>query len=241
MDIAKIRKKAQENDRKGEGPSECHSDNGKTACPDQAPEKFTAQNYSESLSPQGPARQNEPSETLNDDLDRLFRMPENQIITANLTGFVASSESSLDKEIQLRQYLSFFLHKEEYALDIGQISEIIKVRETTNIPRAPDYVLGIISLRGVVVPVFDLRLRLNLDATATTKDSRIVVCRSEDLTVGLLVDSIYQVVKVNDQEIEEPPGHLTEFEREMLLGLGRYQGRMIILLKLDKLLDINLV
>lgn len=241
MDIAKIRKKAQEKNLKGNGSSDCRSDNRKTFSPDQTPEKLTGHNYSESISPQGSTRHIDSSESLNDDLDRLFRMPENQIIGATQAGFFERSESSLDKEIQLRQYLSFFLHKEEYALDIGQISEIIKVRETTNIPRAPDYVLGIISLRGVMVPVFDLRLRLNLDAAATTKDSRIVVCRSQGLTVGLLVDSIYQVVKVNEQEIEEPPGHLTECEREMLLGLCRYQGRMIILLKFDKLLDINLV
>jgi purine-binding chemotaxis protein CheW len=237
MDIAKIRKKALEKDQKGNESSACPPGNGNAVDPDQALEKSAAHHPSGGISKEDDVS----SKTVDEGLDRLFSMPENQMFAAHQTGLVERSESFFGLEAQLRQYLSFFLHKEEYALDIAQISEIIKVRETTTIPRSPDYVLGIISLRGVVVPVFDLRLRLNLEAAAITRDSRIVVCRSQDRTVGLVVDSIYQVVKVNGQEIEEPPRHLTEFERDMLLGLGRYQGRMIILLKLDKLVEVDFV
>ncbi|TNF51921.1 MAG: purine-binding chemotaxis protein CheW, partial [Deltaproteobacteria bacterium] len=136
------------------------------------------------------------------------------------------------------QYLAFNLDDEEYALDIKQISEIIKVREFTDIPRAPGFILGIISLRGVVVPVFDLRCRLNLGVSEIMSTTRIVVCQHEDVSVGLLVDSINQVVNLNDDEVEPPPGVLSGLDREMVSGLGRYQGRMIILLNIESVLDV---
>ena len=148
-------------------------------------------------------------------------------------------ESPVDAREQVsRQYLAFNLGDEEYALDIKQISEIIKVREFTDIPRSPGFILGIISLRGVVVPVFDLLARLNLGVSEFIPTTRIVVCQHEDVSVGLLVDSINQVVNLIDDEVEPPPGVLSGLDREMVSGLGRYQGRMIILLNIKSVLDV---
>ena len=148
-------------------------------------------------------------------------------------------ESPADaREQASRQYLAFHLGDEEYALDIRRISEIIKVREFTDIPRAPGFILGIISLRGVVVPVFDLRCRLNLGVSELMPTTRIVVCQHEDVSVGLLVDSINQVFNLIDDEVEPPPGVLSGLDREMVSGLGRYQGRMIILLNIESVLDV---
>jgi purine-binding chemotaxis protein CheW len=148
-------------------------------------------------------------------------------------------ESPVDaREQASRQYLAFNLGDEEYALDIKQISEIIKVREFTDIPRVPGFILGIISLRGVVVPVFDLRFRLNLGVSELMPTTRIVVCQHEDVSVGLLVDSINQVVNLIDGEVEPPPGLLSGLDREMVSGLGRYKGRMIILLNIESVLDV---
>jgi purine-binding chemotaxis protein CheW len=137
------------------------------------------------------------------------------------------------------QYLAFHLSEEEYALDIKRISEIIKVREFTDIPRAPDFILGIISLRGVVVPVYDLQRRLNLGVSEILPTSRIVVCQLDDVSVGFLVDSINQVVKLADNELEPPPGVLSGLDREMVSWIGRFQGRMVILLNLQSVLDVE--
>ncbi len=148
-------------------------------------------------------------------------------------------ESPVDAREQTScQYLAFHLGDEEYALDIRRISEIIKVREFTDIPRAPGFILGIISLRGVVVPVFDLRCRLNLGVSELLPTTRIVVCQHEDVSVGLLVDSINQVFNLIDDEVEPPPGVLSGLDREMVSGLGRYQGRMIILLNIESVLNV---
>ncbi|MGW8312343.1 MAG: chemotaxis protein CheW [Desulfuromonadales bacterium] len=171
-----------------------------------------------------------------DALDQLFAVTEEYALAAS-----AASADILDVHAEARnqtlhQYLAFHLGHEEYALDITEISEIIKVREFTDIPRVPNFILGIISLRGVVVPVFDLRLRLNLGASNILPTSRIVVTQRDDMTVGLLVDRINQVVNLSDEELEPPPGVLSGLDREMIYGIGRCQERMVIVLNLGNIL-----
>jgi purine-binding chemotaxis protein CheW len=175
-----------------------------------------------------------------DALDRLFAVTE-EFVLATDESYAGSLENQADGQAQsMRQYLAFHLEDEEYALDITRISEIIKVREFTDIPRAPGFILGIISLRGVVVPIFDLRQRLNLGVSEILPTSRIIVSQQDDVNVGLLVDSINQVVTLSDDELEPPPGVLSGLDRDMVDGLGHYQGRMIILLNLKNVLHTEL-
>jgi purine-binding chemotaxis protein CheW len=173
-------------------------------------------------------------------IDRLFAAVDDFSLATD-ESYAGTLDNQADSQAQsYRQYLAFHLGDEEYALDIIRISEIIKIREFTDVPRTPDFVLGIISLRGVVVPVFDLRQRLNLGASEMMPTTRIVVCQQDDVTVGLLVDSINQVVNLTDDDVEPPPGVLSGLDREMVAGIGRYQGRMIILLNLQSALNIEL-
>ena len=175
-----------------------------------------------------------------DGLDRLFAATEEFVLATDESYADILDSQTTSQTDNCRQYLAFHLGDEEYALDIMRISEIIKVREFTDIPRAPEFVLGIISLRGVVVPVFDLRRRLDLGISEMLAASRIVVCQLDDVTVGLLVDSINQVVNLGNDDIEPPPGVLTGLDREMVSGIGRYQGRMLILLNLHNALNVDL-
>ncbi|TLM61373.1 MAG: hypothetical protein FDZ69_13535, partial [Deltaproteobacteria bacterium] len=119
------------------------------------------------------------------------------------------------------QYLAFQLGSEEYALDITRISEIIKPREYTDIPRVPDFLLGLISLRGVVVPIFDLRRRFRLGKTEIGPATRIVVSREGDVMAGLMVDSINQVISLATDRIEPPPAVLSGVDRSLVAGVGR--------------------
>jgi purine-binding chemotaxis protein CheW len=139
----------------------------------------------------------------------------------------------------LLQCLSFQLGTEEYALDITRISEIIKPRDYTDIPRVPEFIVGLISLRGVVVPIIDLRRRFNLGSGVASHDSRIIVCRAEEVTAGLLVDSITQVLRLSADQIEPPPAILSGIDRQLVSGVGRYQGRMVIMLNLSTVLDLG--
>jgi len=139
------------------------------------------------------------------------------------------------------QWLTFFLCGEEYAIDIESVNEIIKPREVTDIPRVPGFMLGIISLRGIIVPVYDLARRLELGDVDISLQSRVVVCQHEEKIVGLLVDSITQVVRIKEKKIEPPPAVLSGLKREFVSGIGRYQGRMLIRLKLKNVLNPELI
>ena len=171
-------------------------------------------------------------------LDLLFAATEEFVLATDAPSDDVTESPADAREQASCQYLAFHLGDEEYALDIKRISEIIKVREFTDIPRAPGFILGIISLRGVVVPVFDLLCRLNLGVSELMPTTRIVVCQHEDVSVGLLVDSINQVVNLIDDEVEPPPGVLSGLDRAMVSGIGRYQGRMIILLNIESVLNV---
>lgn len=174
-------------------------------------------------------------------LDELFNGP--------LAGDLGSEESYLealrqpvaDEMRNQRQLLSFSLGSEDYALDIECIREIIKPREVTDIPRVPEFILGIISLRGIIIPVYDLKQRLKLGKTEISPASRIVVSQHGERVVGLLVDSISQVIRLPVQNIEPPPAVLSGLDRDMVEGVGRVQGRMMILLHLSCVVDAELV
>jgi purine-binding chemotaxis protein CheW len=146
----------------------------------------------------------------------------------------------LSSDQDLNQWLTFALGKEHYALDIRYVKEIIKPREITDIPRVPGFILGIISLRGVVIPIYDLRQRLGLGQVQADEQSRIVVCEDGERIAGLLVDRITQVIKLADKEIEPPPAILSGVDRDFVEGVGRQQGRMIILLDLPCVIDAEL-
>ncbi len=171
-------------------------------------------------------------------LDRLFAVSEEAQFASEEAYQTALVTHGAEEEGEASQFLAFQLGTEEYALDINQISEIIKPREYTDIPRVPDYILGLVSLRGVVVPIFDLKRRFQLGRVEVSSGARIIVCREGAVTAGLLVDKINQVVKIAADRIEPPPMVIAGIDRSMINGIGRNQGRMIILLNLASVLEI---
>ncbi|MDT8441119.1 MAG: chemotaxis protein CheW [Desulfuromonadales bacterium] len=194
----------------------------------------------EALPPAAPAPDPPPApQPASDPLDRLFAAHDNLGLATEEIYQQALAAGSDQGVRDVEQYLAFQLGQEEYALDIKQISEIIKARELTEIPRVPDFILGIISLRGVVVPVFDLRQRLRLGKAQVTAASRVIVCRVDEAIIGLLVDSINQVVTLAGGRLEPPPSVLSGLDREMIAGVGRFKGRMVIVLNLPSVMTIE--
>ena len=238
MDIAKIRKKAKGQAKPDSAPAEASAGQEPVNGPDLV-EDDSGVSVAPVEADVAKAPENAPTQSAGS-LDRLFAATDDLALATDESYAEMLQEQAAAQSQNVCQYLAFHLADEEYALDIEQISEIIKAREITEIPRSPEFVLGIISLRGVVVPVFDLRCRLNLGAAEITAESRIVVCRSGDATVGLLVDKINQVVNLDNDEVEPPPGVLSGLDREMVFGIGRYQDRMVILLQLNHVLDVEL-
>ena len=176
-----------------------------------------------------------PEET--DQLAQLFRVGDDLQLASEESYLQAITADEVGIEEQGEQWLTFNLADEEYALPIRHVSEIIKPREVTDLPRVPEFILGIISLRGVIVPVLDLRRRLQFATGDGTSRSRIVVCEHGERIAGLLVDQITQVVQLPESLKEQPPAMLTGVDKELVEGVGRIQGRMIILLDLPTLLE----
>lgn len=149
---------------------------------------------------------------------------------------ISGRDLSADEETV--QWLTFLLGQEEYALSLDVVLELIKPRAYTELPKVPAYVKGILSLRGVVVPVVDIRLRLKLGESEADSYQRIIVCEGKEQSIGILVDRITQVIRLAKESIEPAPLVLSEVEKRYVAGVGRYQGRMLILLNPDEILKV---
>ncbi len=136
------------------------------------------------------------------------------------------------------ELLGFWVADEEYALPIVDIQEIIKVPLITELPRAHPVVLGIISLRGTIVPVVDLRRVLKLEERAVTRQARILVVRAEEDPVGLLVDRVTSVVRFEADKIEATPRTMQRQTSELVRGVGRVGNRLIIVLDVKAVMGV---
>jgi purine-binding chemotaxis protein CheW len=151
-----------------------------------------------------------------------------QEIAAQKQKFVLPSEEHL---------VIFTLDTEHYGVDISEVWEINTMLEITRIPQAPDFIEGVINLRGQIVPIMDLRKRLGLPAKAYDRDSRIMVIQTAGNRLGLIVDSVREVVKV-PQDVIEPPSQLTSLiEDSYLRGIAKQEEYLIVLLDVQRLLD----
>ena len=140
----------------------------------------------------------------------------------------------------IHQYLSFRLADELYAVSILFIKEIIKPSLFTELPRVAPVILGVISLRGTIVPVIDLRLMLGLDELAQTRRSRIlIVSTGGDDQIGMLVDEVRSVIRLHEEDIEPPPAVFGRTEAEHIQGVGRFDGEMYTLLELDTIVQLE--
>jgi purine-binding chemotaxis protein CheW len=147
------------------------------------------------------------------------------------------SETAL--QAQMCQYLTFRLGRECFGIDVQKVREILDFTEVTQIPQAPDYMLGVINLRGKVVPVIDLRTRFGFAAEATTQDSCIVVLEvaveDEAVVVGILGDKVDEVADLDNAQIEPPPKLGNRLRTEFIRGMGKKaDDSFIILLDIDR-------
>ena len=130
----------------------------------------------------------------------------------------------------------FELANEAYGVDIGRVQEIIRMTSITRLPRAPEFVEGVINLRGKVIPVVDLKKRFGLRDDEKSRPSRIVVVDLGQQTLGMVVDGVSEVLRVAKGAIEPPSPAVTTIESRYIRGIAKLEGRLIILLDLDKVL-----
>lgn len=136
-----------------------------------------------------------------------------------------------------QQIVVFELHKEHYGVDIAAVEAIIKLQAITTIPCAPSYVLGVTNLRGKVLPVIDLRRRFGFPSVEATADTRIVVVQMGVHVVGVVVDGVSEVLAVDAASVEPPTPVTTTTDSVFIKGIARMDGRLIILLDLDRIVE----
>lgn len=150
-----------------------------------------------------------------------------------------SGQQNPSQDDQVLQYVTFRLDNETYGLNVMQIQEVLRYTDIAPVPGAPDYVLGIINLRGNVVTVIDTRRRFGLAEAEVTDASRIVVMESADQVMGILVDSVAEVVYLKSSEIETAPNVGNEESARFIQGVCNKDGELIILVEFDKMLSDN--
>jgi purine-binding chemotaxis protein CheW len=137
------------------------------------------------------------------------------------------------------KYLTFALGKEEYGLEILQVREIIGLMEITAMPQVPEYVKGVINLRGKVIPVVDLRLKFGLPAIAWTQETCIIVLNICDTLIGIVVDRVCEVLDIPQDHIEPSPSFGGEARVDFISGMGKVDDKVKILLDIEKILAID--
>jgi purine-binding chemotaxis protein CheW len=140
-----------------------------------------------------------------------------------------------------KQYLTFLLAEEEYGIDILKVREIRGWQQPTMLPNSVDYVLGVINLRGTVVPIIDLRRRFSMEKSQFGKTTVVVVVkvsgRDKDRTIGIVVDAVSEVYNVADEQVRPAPDLGGAISTEFVKGLATLDEKMIILLDIDKLIS----
>lgn len=137
---------------------------------------------------------------------------------------------------KIRQFVEFKLGEEEYGVDILQVKTIERMMPVTRVPKAPSFVEGVINLRGEIVPVIDLKKRFNLPPGQITDNTRIIIVALEDITVGMIVDSATEVIQLPQEAIEPAPTIAGSIDSNFLDGVGKLDGKLLILLNLSKVL-----
>ncbi len=135
------------------------------------------------------------------------------------------------------QVATFRLGSEEYGVDISQIQEIIRMVEITRVPRTPEFVEGVINLRGQLIPIIDLRKRFGMDRVEPTKNSRIIVSDIGTKRIGMIVDSASEVLTIPLDSIEQAPEIVAGLDADYLQGVGKMGERLIILLDLTMVIS----
>jgi purine-binding chemotaxis protein CheW len=144
------------------------------------------------------------------------------------------------KEVaELTQFLTFKLGEEVFAVDVSQAQEVLEVTAITRVPRTPEFMTGVINVRGSVVPVVDLRLKFGMEKAERTIDTCIIVmevCLGEEtIVLGALVDSVQEVIELEPGQIEPPPKIGTNLNTEFIRGMGKRDDLFIIILDIDRI------
>ena len=140
---------------------------------------------------------------------------------------------------ELLQLVSFTIGEEEFGVDILKVQEINRMVEVTRVPNAPEYVDGVINLRGKVIPIIDLRRRFGMERKEKDKDTRIIVVELGGKILGFVVDAVSEVLRIPKSVTEPPPSIIAGIKAEYITAIGKLEDRLLILLDLERVLTVK--
>lgn len=143
------------------------------------------------------------------------------------------------ESLKSSQIVTFKLGLEEYGVDIMRVQEIILLGAITRVPEVPDFIEGVINLRGNVIPIVDLRKRFKLVKVERGEETRIIVVNVGSKTMGIVVDAVDEVLRISTSEIDNPPSTISGLGQEYLKGLVKLENRLLILLDIDRILKLD--
>jgi purine-binding chemotaxis protein CheW len=146
-------------------------------------------------------------------------------------------EMLTEEDTQEGRFLTFSLGKESYGIEIRYVTEIIGIQLITEIPELPEYVKGIINLRGKIIPVMDVRLRFKKEQKDYTDRTCVIVVDIRDMSIGLIVDSVSEVMTIPKQDIVQPPQMNKGYQNRYIKNIGKFGGEVKLLLDCEMLLD----
>ena len=163
-------------------------------------------------------------------------------MTTTQTGSASEAKASMTQtQVRPGRFLTFTLASESYGLEILKVQEIIGILNVTRVPRTPAYIRGVINLRGKVIPVIDLRPKLGFEAKADSERTCIIVLQirngDRDVTMGVIVDAVSEVLNVSAEQIEPTPEFGAAISHEFILGLAKLGKHVVILLDADRILS----
>lgn len=151
---------------------------------------------------------------------------------------MSSNEQINNNEAGLQdKYLTFYLGKESYGIEIKFVTEIIGIQDITNLPDMPNFIKGIINLRGITIPVMDLRLRFNMPSIEYGARTCIIVIKIDDIQFGFIVDTVSEVLDIQEDEIDNPSANKFSGKKKYISGIGKVNDKVIILLDINKILS----
>jgi len=145
--------------------------------------------------------------------------------------------SEIEEDTQKNKFLTFSIDKEVYGIEIKFVTEIIGIQKITQVPEVPDYVKGIINLRGKIIPVIDVRLKFKKDAIDYNDRTCIIVIDIDQISVGLIVDNVAEVIVIPEENVVPPPGNRSGFQNRYIKGIGKVENDVKLLLDCEKLFD----
>ena len=149
---------------------------------------------------------------------------------------MANQEKSQKEQQELLQLVSFKIGDEEFGVDILSVQEINRMSQITKVPNTPEFIEGVINLRGRIIPVIDLRVKLGMTKKEHGKNTRIVVVELKGQTMGFIVDEVSEVLRIPKEITEAPPDMVGDVSCDYITSIGKLEDRLLILLDLEKIL-----